>query len=432
MSVRLIFFLALASGKLESSVVPYAINAVINQHFTKPISSHPGNVNVIWFGNKTKEISTWIDKLLKIKNSDVKIKITKVNLSAKKKINQSESSIAFFDSLETFKAEVHKINWAPDARQRVQHLVYVPGLQASSIPKLFPNGFEIDNVNFLMNETKKSIDCVSVFMFTEHACRKVQLKTINRFNVNSKKWDKSIFYPKKYRNFHGCKLVINTLKGENAKLMKLIFSSILNATVIAVPRENAKLDSCAECDLTTETTTFAQNFKLLSNPIYYEIWTFAVPPGEPYTELGRMLMIFSSEVYIAIVVILAIGVTITLVLNCVSLKIKNFIVGRNIESPTMNLVQIFMTGGQVRTPGRDFARFLVILFIVWSLIIRTCHQSMLFQLLQADLRKPTIKTLDELLKSEMTLHDQIDDEFTTILTHNFNKRLAMQSTRSVK
>ena len=42
------------------------------------------------------------------------------------------------------------------------------------------------------------------------------------------------------------------------------------------------------------------------------------------------------------------------------------------------------------------------LFIIWCLIIRTCHQSMLFELLQADIRKPTMTTLEQLFQSNVT------------------------------
>ena len=131
--------------------------------------------------------------------------------------------------------------------------------------------------------------------------------------------------------------------------------------------------------------------------------TFLIGPGEPYTDLERMFMMFDDGLWIAIGVTFIIAVSITLSLNFVSGRVKTFIAGQGINSPTMNQMSIFLNGGQSRMPGESFARFLVIVFVVWSMIIRTCHQSMLFELLQADLRKPTIRTLDEFFESNLKL-----------------------------
>ena len=81
-------------------------------------------------------------------------------------------------------------------RHRNQHLVYVPGLTTSDIIQTFDDAFEMDRVNFLMNETDNSIDLVTGYMFSPQACKKVQLKTINRFDFQTLEWGNSIFLPK--------------------------------------------------------------------------------------------------------------------------------------------------------------------------------------------------------------------------------------------
>lgn len=84
--------------------------------------------------------------------------------------------------------------------------------------KLFSNpfsqskSFSIDSVSFLLNETEKSIELVSSFMFTPHACHTNQLVTINRFNKITMRWSNSDFYPKKYQNLHKCVLSVGSLR----------------------------------------------------------------------------------------------------------------------------------------------------------------------------------------------------------------------------
>ena len=143
-------------------------------------------------------------------------------------------------------------------------------------------------------------------------------------------------------------------------------------------------------------------------------------------------MMFDTETWIAISATLLIGLLATLSLHFVSTKVRNIIAGRDIQSPTMNLISIFLSGGQVTTPRGFFARFLFTLFLMWSLIIRTCHQSMLFELMQADLRRPPISTFDELFESDLTIHDEMGAENGSIqLDEYFKERMAMSSTRFV-
>ena len=232
--VTWIFWLALASGKQQSFVVPSAINAIIDEHFATLKSQIPGFVSIVWFGDETKELKALMTKLTEVKNLNIKIKILKDNLDEKSEEEQfqlPDPSIVFFDSVEKFKALARNISWNSNLHQ---HLVYVPGLTISDIIETLSDGFLIDEVNFLMNETLNSIDLVTSFMFTEQACRVQQLKTINRFNSNTSKWDGSIFYPKKYQNFHDCELTISKVEGIHSgvfHLMELIFETGLNASL---------------------------------------------------------------------------------------------------------------------------------------------------------------------------------------------------------
>ena len=349
-----------------------------------------------------------------------------------------DSSIIFFESLEQFKSNVSCMHWIPYNQPRQHHLVYVPGLTLSVINETFVDGFHIDHVNFLVNETEKSIELVTGYMFTKDACREYQLKTINRFDADARKWENSVFYPQKYQNFHGCELSIAKVDENQSKdksaLIESIFETVLNAKLVdGDPEEKGLLG--IHSDLIREQHEIsddAYSFDV-ANPHVIEIHTFAVPPGEPYTDLERMFMMFSVELWIAIGVTLLIGILVTLSLSFVSDVVRKFIAGRDIKSPTMNLVSIFLTGGQVKTPGRNFARFLFTLFVIWSLIIRTCHQSMLFELMQADLRRPPIKSLDKLFESDLTLHYYKSwENFTSENKNFFVERMTMTSTRLVR
>ena len=63
------------------------------------------------------------------------------------------------------------------------------------------------------------------------------------------------------------------------------------------------------------------------------------PPGDPFTDLERMFMMFSFETWIAIAITFVIALMATFSLNFVSAKVRNFIAGRDFETQQWTLSQ---------------------------------------------------------------------------------------------
>jgi hypothetical protein len=143
-----------------------------------------------------------------------------------------------------------------------------------------------------------------------------------------------------------------------------------------------------------------------SDVLYTDYLTFTVPAGEPYTQLEKMFLMYDRETWICIAVTLAGSMLIIQVINLMSNSVKRFVFGQEIRTPMLNLANVFLNGGQIRVPGRNFARFLLMMFIVWSLLIRTCYQSELYKNLQTDMRRPKIQSVDELNEQNFTLQYQ--------------------------
>ena len=433
-TVVLIILLNSASGKKKEFVVPYALNSIIEKHFaTFDIS--PKKLDFLHFGSNNEMFTDLMDQLLRIKSEDALIRVFKFDLTGDIYQNLSftipNPSIVFFDSVGSFKANAFKTWWVSNERHRSHHLVYVPGLTFLDIVETLDDGFLIDHVNFLMHETDNSIELVTSFMFTPQACEQLQLKIINRFDLQAMEWENSIFYPKKYENFYGCKLGVAVMEETGCdfvlyNFLKTIFEEHLNSKLFFYKSTNL-FDYDLNCQKCVIAKTQEDNF-IISDPIQFVQLHFIIAPGEPYTDFERMFMMFDFELWIAISVTFVIAFISTLMLNFVSTKIRNFIVGHYVQNPTLNLISTFLTGSQARTPGRNFARFILMLFIFWSLIIRTCHQSMLYKLMQEDLRRPTIETNDEFFESDLTFYSEHQDY---IVNEQFWEQMAKPSTRFV-
>ena len=107
MTVVLMILLNLANGKKSQSAVPYAINAVIKEHFAT-LDISPQKLDFVYFGSDKEKFSKFMNQMLKIKSEGVLIRIWKFDLTGfdyqYSTFTISDSSIVFFDSVETFKS----------------------------------------------------------------------------------------------------------------------------------------------------------------------------------------------------------------------------------------------------------------------------------------------------------------------------------------
>lgn len=404
---------------LSDILLSSAIDGILNEFFAK-ISP---KIDIVYVGDqKDVQSETLIDGILKKKNDSLVFKVTKHNRNDSV-IKLNTSSIVILDSVESFRKICNKIAWQTNPTVRHQHLVYSPGVTLSDL-ELIRDGFIIDTVNFVVHETDNSIKLVSGFMFTSKKCRKNQFVTINNFSKSSMEWETSNFYPNKYRNLHQCELKFGVvMKGQvlSSSYKALhIFIKFINST----PLEFLEAFDNKTSDVSTHSGLL--NMKNEDNfvPGYtydYDVYTFLIPPGELFTPLEKMFLPFDDGVWIGICVTLLFGFVAIQVVNRSGENVRNFVFGRTVKTPTMNMVSVLMNGFQVKTAGRNFARFIFILFVVWALIIRTCYQSKIFEYLQADPRKPELQTIEELFENNFTIFEPLDPKFRRVIEDMFQQ-----------
>lgn len=89
----------------------------------------------------------------------------------------------------------------------------------------------------------------------------------------------------------------------------------------------------------------------LSYPIEVYEMMMAVAPGELYTPLERMFLPFQSEVWVAIALTLFFWLVSIQIINFFPLKVRNFVYGRGINTPSINLAENFSQWWAVQSSG---------------------------------------------------------------------------------
>jgi len=285
--------------------------------------------------------------------------------------------------------------------------------------------FRINPRTLLLVNDGDYIDLKVAAYISEGSCEKAHLRTINRFSKRTRQWQKhSLDLVKLRSNNHGCpiKVIIGAQAPEiiwpNDKIggtqlfseLSGYFTSITNElarrlnflTPNKIDASNPDLVLAGLSTAALFTGDYFETTRLIS--IYREIFV-VIRLGDFYSGLEKLFLPFDIATWILIAMTFTIGLITILIVTQLSLTIRNFVIGRDVRAPTMNMFAAFFGLGQTRLPGRNFARFLLMLYILWCLIIRTGYQGVLYDLLKGDGRKPQNMQLDDFVANyNATIH----------------------------
>lgn len=142
----------------------------------------------------------------------------------------------------------------------------------------------------------------------------------------------------------------------------------------------------------------------LSFPLIIENHVFLVTRGSKYSTYERMILPFDDWSWFAIVMVFCIGAAMIVLVNLMSEENQDFVYGRNNRDPLLGMTEIFFGLGMIHVPGRNFARYMFMMFTLYCLIIRTAYQGKMFEFMTGDVRKPPVaRTNDEVLAKNLTI-----------------------------
>lgn len=302
--------------------------------------------------------------------------------------------------------------------------------------------FYVVNINILFARglADPEAHMYTYFPFSARFCEEVRPLIWNVFRedrfLSSRK-----HFPEKLHNFHSCPLTvavysyaafmqlqygargeIASLHGVDARLLKYL-AMTLNFTYVPqeVPNglrfgliyENGTATGAMQMVISGESNFtlgfFGYNllrhrYMSLSHNYHYSQLVMVVSPGEAYGSFEKLLLPFGSALWLVFIFWLAGSILVISVIYRTSITVQNFVFGYRIRTPTLNLFNIMFGGSLSRLPGRNFARFLLIMWIIYSLIIRTVYQQALFNFLHQSPNHSTVSTLTQLINGHYPIY----------------------------
>jgi hypothetical protein len=117
--------------------------------------------------------------------------------------------------------------------------------------------------------------------------------------------------------------------------------------------------------------------------------------GKLYTQYEKLTLPFDFTTWILLWLTFAIAFIVIFIINMLPLEFQDVFYGEGVRMPAFNVVGTFFGIGQTRLPHSNFPRILLMLFIWFCLIFRTAHQSMMFEFMTSNPRRPAPRNISE-------------------------------------
>lgn len=145
----------------------------------------------------------------------------------------------------------------------------------------------------------------------------------------------------------------------------------------------------------------AYDYYHITSPVKYTLMTLRVTRGDKFTPMEKLFKPFDSPTWMTLVLTLVLSLIIIVGLKVLPRKFYNFVCGSTNQNPILGFVEIIFGIGLIQTPGRNFSRFLFMMFTILCLIIRTAYQGKMFELLHYDVKQPAARSIQEVIDKQI-------------------------------
>lgn len=158
-----------------------------------------------------------------------------------------------------------------------------------------------------------------------------------------------------------------------------------------------------------------------------------VNPGVTITFFQRLHMPLQSEVWYGILAFFFIGFVIIAVIERRSKVVRNFVFGRQVKSPLLQMINVLVGGVMNKTPTRNFARTMLALYLFYSLVLRSAYTEALYRFLRNDDRSQKVQTFTDMWDQNYTflVPDILEDyiaQFPEIMDRTIVLNISMYET----
>ncbi|KAG5679491.1 hypothetical protein PVAND_009055 [Polypedilum vanderplanki] len=301
---------------------------------------------------------------------------------------------------------------------------------------------------FLIFKDKEKIILAANVLYSEKKCAEIHLKELNRFVQKVQKWEKKLENFDHYANFHSCMInfevsyltdfvfkkssmsaihemlsndkvtgVVNTL----LEIFAAKHNFTIHYTKIKFTKQHGTRNYLPSPKYSFFISTNMQikliniDFTYFSQPLYLYDCYFLISYNDLYTNYEKLTFPFDTTSWVLVFFIFGSTFTSIFGLHFCPRWLRTIVFGKGIIHPAYNALGIFFGIAQLRLPRESFCRSILIIYLCFCLIIRTCWQSKMFEFTTTDMRKPLPESIEDLLSMNYKVIGPDEDLYKEIL-----------------
>lgn len=349
-----------------------------------------------------------------------------------------KNSIIFIDSFESF-GRLHEILNDQSFDFDGFYLIVCLDITAAEANAMFRRLWKkfIYNVG-LLTLVNEAVTLQTFIPFGKKKCFDTDTEVINVFDGD--RWSTNAFFPQKLKNFQQCPISVTTFEYAPTVIVKKLYNGsielvgsdieLLNglSVVLNFKIELNFLPNFGDWGVLYENGTATGAHKLLvekktdamigwfyvsymktlfmasSEPYFMVPLNIIIPSGSSFTPLQKLLIPFEPNVWILLLIVLLIALLVILTVEYRARHLRNFIIGSNVRSPLMELLVVLCGLSSHSLPRQQFPRYLLTMFLLFCLVMRTLYQSALFKFMQSDRTGNGVTSIDEMMNEGFTIY----------------------------
>ncbi|KAG5670754.1 hypothetical protein PVAND_000995 [Polypedilum vanderplanki] len=391
-----------------SNVISKAFVDVINVFFIKEKIAF--NVTILKpLPTSYEEV---VDKTLTKMNKTQPIFIRNIDILKEKYFITSLSTVFFIDYVNALQNITRVVSTDP---RNLKFLIYATncfGIDTSTTSILlhnlkFPKNIEISLYSYFFCREKNNLMLMTWEWYTsKKSCKERKFRILNRFNMMTKKWERQLTNHIKFHDFRQCDITIFYPsqffhKRDKTGKMRDAFEPFWKE-VAKYANFKLKLTPERKKRKHLEITNGGLSLDNQNISITSIFWSMniglVITKGERYTQYEKLMLPFDAITWILLIFTFSTAFLTIFFVNRLNKEAQNTVFGEGVNVPSLNVVSTFLGISQAKMPKKTFARFILLLFIFFCLIFRTAYQGVLFDLMNADMRKPHAKTIAEVFE----------------------------------
>lgn len=309
----------------------------------------------------------------------------------------------------------------------------------------------IFNVNILVKAQSSSKALLFTFFpFNGESCGVTTPTIINDFDDESSRWRNGVFFPMKLRNLQNCSVKVGYDKSHASTSAKRLSNGTVNYSGVVV---DILRGLATTLNFSIAMTEFSQGVGIFfdnksatglmnrayigdvnlifgtlslqksrmeylsdSRPIFSDNIILVIPKAILLGSFEKLLLPFEFFTWIAVLLLIFVACIVLTCLKFFPVRIRDFVIGKAIRNNYLNLWNVLLGGSQVKVPGRNFARFLLMSFVLFCLVMRSSYTGSLFNIMKKDINSREIENFDDLNRLGFTFYiyeslaDRLKDE----------------------